>query len=193
VTTAGKPLNGLTVIKVGGGLLAVAGALESVCAAVGRAAREQSIVVVPGGGPFAQAVRQFEREVELSPSASHWMAHLAMDQYAEVLAERVVGGVVVAEPGGISAALNSGLIPVVAPSRWMRAADVLPHSWEVTSDSIAAFIAGALDATRLILIKPGSNMAEPLDPYFPRALPTGLPYTVIGCDQLDHLSNGLPG
>jgi hypothetical protein len=37
------------------------------------------------------------------------------------------------------------------------------------------------------------NMAEPLDPYFARALPTGLPYTVIGCDQLDHLSNGLPG
>jgi aspartokinase-like uncharacterized kinase len=171
----------------------MAGALESVCAAVGRVAQEQSIVVIPGGGPFAEAVRQFEREVELSPSTSHWMAHLAMDQYAEVLAERIVGGVVVAEPGGISAALNSRLIPVVAPSRWMRAADVLPHSWEVTSDSIAAFIAGALDATRLILIKPVSNTAEALDPYFARALPAGLLYTVIGCDQLNHLCNGLPG
>jgi aspartokinase-like uncharacterized kinase len=192
VTTADSPLTGLTVIKIGGGLLGVAGALDSVCAAVGRVARKQSIVVVPGGGPFAETVRRFEQEVELSPSAAHWMAHLAMDQYALVLAERIARGVVVEEPGEISAAWNGGLIPVLAPSRWMKAADVLPHSWEVTSDSIAAFIAGALDAARLILIKPVSNGREPLDPYFARALPAGLSYTVLGCDQLDGLSNGLP-
>ena len=43
---------------------------------------------------------------------------------------------------------------VLAPSRWMRAADVLPHDWDATSDSVAAFVAGALDAERLVLIKP---------------------------------------
>jgi aspartokinase-like uncharacterized kinase len=75
----------------------------------------------------------------------------------------------------------------------MRSADVLPHSWEVTSDSIAAFVAGALDAARLILIKPSSGLAEPLDPYFPAALHAGMPYSVIGCDQLELLAECLTG
>jgi 5-(aminomethyl)-3-furanmethanol phosphate kinase len=181
------PLAGVTVLKVGGGLLGVAGALESVCATIERAAREHAIVVVPGGGPFADTVREFDRNVGLSPSAAHWMAHLAMDQYAEVLAERIPSGVVVEEPGAIQPAWAAGHVPVLAPSRWMRSADVLPHRWDVTSDSIAAFIAGALDATRLVLIKPGLNGAALVDSYFSIALPLGLPYSIVGWDQLDQL------
>ena len=45
-------------------------------------------------------------------------------------------------------------VAVLAPYRWMRAADVLPHTWDATSDSVAAFVAGALDAERLVLVKP---------------------------------------
>ena len=76
----------LVVVKVGGGLLATDGALDQVCATLGAAAGP--IVVVPGGGPFADAVRTFDRRVGLSADAAHWMALLAMDQYAHVLAER---------------------------------------------------------------------------------------------------------
>lgn len=187
MTIARGPRASVSVLKVGGGLLGVAGALDSVCAAIGHAAREHAIVVVPGGGPFADTVRELDRKVGLSPSAAHWMAHLAMDQYAELLAERIPEGVVVEEPGAIQPAWNGGQLPVLAPSRWMRSADVLPHSWDVTSDSIAAFIAGALDATRLVLIKPGPNGTEPVDSYFSMALPLGLPYSIIGWNQLDQL------
>jgi 5-(aminomethyl)-3-furanmethanol phosphate kinase len=190
MTIVRGPRSGVTVLKVGGGLLGVAGALDSVCAVIGHAAREQAIVVIPGGGPFADTVRELDRKVGLSPSAAHWMAHLAMDQYAEVLAERIPAGVVVEEPGAIQPAWNGGQVPVLAPSRWMRSADVLPHSWDVTSDSIAAFIAGALDATRLVLIKPGPNGTEAVDSYFSMALPLGLPYSIIGWDQLDQLFDG---
>lgn len=193
MTIVRGPRAGVTVLKVGGGLLGVAGALDSVCAAIGHAAIEHAIVVVPGGGPFADTVREFDRKVGLSPSAAHWMAHLAMDQYAEVLAERIPSGVVVEEPGAIQPAWNGGQVPVLAPSRWMRSADVLPHSWEVTSDSIAAFIAGALDATRLVLVKPGPNGAEPVDSYFSIALPLGLAYSTVGWDQLDQLFDGSAG
>jgi hypothetical protein len=72
----------------------------------------------------------------------------------------------------------------------MRSADVLPHSWEVTSDSIAAFVAGALDAARLILIKP-TVAGETVDPYFTTTLPRGLPYSVIGYDGIAQLSQQL--
>jgi aspartokinase-like uncharacterized kinase len=171
------------VVKIGGGLLGVAGALDPVCAAVGALGRREPVVVVPGGGPFADAVRGVERDVGLSPDAGHWMAILAMDQYAHLLAERIVGSRLVEEPGAIAGALAAGEIAVLAPSRWLRAADPLPHSWDATSDSVAAFVAGALDAERLVLVKPGDAGEEGLDRCFASAVPAGLEVRVVGWDR----------
>ena len=180
-------------IKIGGGLAAIPGALDRVCQAVAAAACDHRILVVPGGGPFADAVREFDRTMGLSADAAHWMAILAMDQYAHVLAERIPGAVLIEEPGAVLQALTSSGVAVLAPSRWMRSADVLPHSWEVTSDSIAAFVAGALDAARLILIKPATELSDPVDPYFATTLPAGMPYSIVGCDRMDELAARLSG
>src|SRR5438093_11771119 len=43
----------------------------------------------------------------------------------------------------------------------MRAAAVLPHTWQVTSDRVAAFVPEALDAERLILVKPAAGARQP--------------------------------
>jgi 5-(aminomethyl)-3-furanmethanol phosphate kinase len=191
--TAASPAAGaISVIKIGGGLAAVSGALDRVCCAVAQAARDHRVVVVPGGGPFADAVREFDRRVGVSADAAHWMAILAMDQYAHVLAGRIPGAVLVEEPGALSWAAGPSRVAVLAPSRWMRSADVLPHTWEVTSDSIAAFVAGALDAARLILIKPAED-GEPVDSYFATALPTGMSCLIIGYDQIEQLAERLTG
>ena len=184
----GSSQGAVTVIKIGGGLTWVPQALDRVCRAVGQASREWPIVVAPGGGPFADGVREFDRRVGVSSDVAHWMAILAMDQYAHVLASRIPGAVLVEEPGCIRETLDPAGAVVLAPSRWMRSADVLPHTWEVTSDSIAAFVAGALDARRLILIKPDSAASEPVDRYFSTALPAGMPYSIIGCDRIEELS-----
>ena len=181
----------ISVIKIGGGLIRIPGALDRVCAAVADAARGRRVLVVPGGGPLADAVRELDRSVGLSPDASHWMAVLAMDQYAYVLAERIPGAVIVDEPGAILEVLRLGSIVVLAPSRWMRSADVLPHTWDVTSDSVAAFVAGAVDAVRLILIKPVAQPAVPVDSYFAIALPSGLTHHIVGCDRLEELAQRL--
>ena len=183
----------LNVIKIGGGLASVPGALTRVCQAVGLAARARRIVVVPGGGPFADAVRDFDRSLGLSPHTAHWMALLAMDQYGHVLAERIPGAILLDEPGAVMENVAEGKVVVLAPSRWIRSSDVLPRSWDVTSDSVAAFVAGALDAARLILIKPGTSLSEPVDPYFTSALPYGMPSCAIGCDHLEALAPALSG
>ena len=187
---ARAPLN---VVKIGGGLVSIPGALDRACSLVAAAGLNHAILVVPGGGPFADAVRRFDAAAGLSADAAHWMAVLAMDQYAHVLAERISGAALVDEAGAVYATLSPGRVSVLAPWRWLRSADVLPHSWEVTSDSIAAFVAGALDAERLILIKPGTGIGETVDPYFKNALPHGLPWSVIGYDQLDELPGLLSG
>jgi 5-(aminomethyl)-3-furanmethanol phosphate kinase len=181
----------VTIVKIGGGLSWIPRALDRVCLAVGDVSREWPIVVVPGGGPFADGVREFDRRVGLSPDVAHWMAILAMDQYAHVLASRIPNAVLVEEPGCIRGALGRAGAVVLAPSRWMRSADVLPHTWEVTSDSIAAFVAGALDARRLILIKPDSAASNPVDPYFSTTLPAGMPYCIVGFDRIEELTQEL--
>ena len=126
----------LIVVKVGGGLSATPGALEVVGRALAEAGRRHRLLVVPGGGPFADAVRAFDQREGLSADAAHWMAILAMDQYAHVLVERIPGAVLVEEPGTIGAVLGGTGVAVLAPSRWLRAADVLPHDWDATSDSV---------------------------------------------------------
>jgi aspartokinase-like uncharacterized kinase len=179
----------LTIVKIGGGLTDTPGALASVAASLAETGRRHRILVVPGGGPFADAVREFERRESLSADAAHWMAILAMDQYAHVLAERIDGAVLLDEPGAIGFALGASGVAVLAPYRWMRAADVLPHSWEATSDSVAAFIAGALDAERLVLVKPRNDGAGPemVDPCFASVLPAGLPYVLLGWQRIAEL------
>jgi aspartokinase-like uncharacterized kinase len=184
----GPAADGIVVVKLGGGLAGIPGALDAACAAVGDLARRHRVVVVPGGGPFADAVREFDRREGLGDDAAHWMAMLAMDQYAHVLAQRIERAVLVEEPGGLGPAVGAGRPAVLAPYRWMRSADVLPHSWDATSDSAAAFIAGALDAAHLVLVKPRDGPAEEmLDGCFLQVLPADLPWTVIGWERLDEL------
>src|SRR5256886_10531167 len=76
---------------------------------------------------------------------------------SHVLAARLPGAVLVEQQAEIAAARQAGRLPVLAPYRWVRAADPLPHTWEITSDSIAAWLAGMLGARRIVLIKPAGG------------------------------------
>jgi dihydroneopterin aldolase len=111
------------------------------------------------------------------------MAVLAMDQYAHVLAERIDGAVLVEDSGAIAGALAADRVAVLAPSRWLRAADPLPHSWDATSDSAAAFVAGALDARRLVLVKPAEVGEDGLDRCFVTVVPAGLEVSVVAWNR----------
>jgi aspartokinase-like uncharacterized kinase len=179
----------LTVLKLGGSLLREPDSLGAAAAALERVAGgRRAAVVVPGGGALADAVRALDQRLGLGDDAAHWMAVLAMDQGAHLLAARVPGAAVVQEPAEIRAAIADGILPVLAPYRWLRRADPLPHSWDVTSDSIAAWVAGQLGAARLVLIKMAAgDPARLADPYFARALPAGVEAVVLGVDALDRI------
>jgi dihydroneopterin aldolase len=121
------------------------------------------------------------------------MAILAMDQYAHAIAARAAGSALVVCPSEIVAARDAGRVPVLAPSAWLRAADPLPHSWDVTSDSIAAWIAGRLGARRLVLVKPSGALVsgESVDGYFARARPAGVETTIVAANQIAALRSAL--
>jgi len=148
------------VIKVGGSLLGRPTQLDAVASALANLHERYRLVVVPGGGPMADTIRALDRRLALDDDTSHWMAVLAMDQYAQLLAARIRGAVLVHDPAEIAGAHSRGELPVLAPYRWLRETDPLPHSWSVTSDSIAAWVAKTLDARRLVLVKPASGAIE---------------------------------
>jgi dihydroneopterin aldolase len=95
-------------------------------------------------------------------------------------------------PASPPAAGASGALAVLAPHAWLRAADPLPHSWDVTSDSIAAWVAGALGAAALVLVKAAGAAGDGLvDAYFARALPAGVAHLIVPADQRDALALAL--
>ena len=172
------------VIKVGGGLLAHADHLDRVLTSIADVARTRRMLVVPGGGPFADVVRDVDGRLGIGNDAAHWMAILGMDQYAHLLAARLTDGCVVCDRDEIEAAHVRRQIPVLAPFRWLNAADPLPHTWEVTADSIAAWVAGEVHASRLVLVKPpGARGATLVDAYFTHTLPHGVSCDCLGADE----------
>jgi aspartokinase-like uncharacterized kinase len=182
------------VVKISGSLLRDPEQLHRVLVAVADAWREHALLVVPGGGPFADTVRATDRRLRIADDAAHWMAILAMDQYAHLLHSRLPGSTLVFTPAEALTALGAKALPVLAPYRWLYDADPLPHSWDVTSDSIAAWIAGTLGAARLVLVKPaGVTGADVVDAYFPVACPPGMCWSLLPADQSPALRSLLRG
>ena len=181
------------VVKVGGGLLVRPEALDEVLAAIVAAARGRRLVVIPGGGPFADAVRAAEARFDLPDTTAHWMAILAMDQYAHLLASRRPELALVRTMEEAAHVLDTGRVPVLAPAEWLRAADPLPHSWDVTSDSLAAWLTGALGARQLVLLKPDGvhGGAGAVDAHFSHALAAGIAHVVLGADRARSLASAL--
>jgi aspartokinase-like uncharacterized kinase len=185
-----------TVVKLGGGVLAHLERFTAALAAIGTVSRERRLLVVPGGGPFADTVREVDRRIALPDTAVHWMAVLAMEQYAHLIAARLADPALVADPSEIAEAIAARRVPILTPYQWLRAIDPLPHTWDVTSDSIAAWVSGVVGARRLVLVKPAARgvcASQLVDAYFDRALPHGLPHSIVTADQLDTLEAALRG
>jgi aspartokinase-like uncharacterized kinase len=139
------------VIKVGGSLGKL-GVLPGLCREIGLLAASYDLLIVPGGGEFADLVRKYYRSYHLSETAAHHMAILAMDQYGMLLGELMPNSLLVRDFFSVSEP-HPGRVLILLPSDWLLRADPLPHSWTVTSDSIAAWVAGQLKAQSLILLK----------------------------------------
>jgi dihydroneopterin aldolase len=167
-----------TVVKVGGSYAfssALKSWIDSVAACAGR------VVVVPGGGPFAETVRAAQPKMGFDDRAAHDMALLAMEQYGCALASLGAGWRLAASEAAIRDVLREGGVPVWSPTPMLRDANDVPWSWDVTSDSLAAWLAGRIGAKRVLLVKqleppPGRLRAADLvadgiiDPAFPRFL-----------------------
>jgi aspartokinase-like uncharacterized kinase len=167
----------ITILKIGGSLLASDAASRLMRELA--AARPESLLIVPGGGAFADTVRAAQKQHALSDATAHHMALLAMEMVGTILASFAPGFVLAAASEEFTSAWQRGLTPVWAPARMVLAATEIPASWDVTSDSLAAWVASRIGAARLILAKscevPATKARDPaqlatagvVDPAFP--------------------------
>ncbi len=124
----------MIVVKLGGSLIHRARELLNEIIEYSNAEGEK-ILIVPGGGIFADTVRK----MNASEEASHWMAVLAMEQFGYYIGD------------GTNVKLTECLefdenVGILLPYRLMKEKDELQHTWDVTSDTIAAWVALKLDA-----------------------------------------------
>jgi aspartokinase-like uncharacterized kinase len=178
---------GCVVVKVGGSLFDLpdlAGQLRAWVASLAP----RHVVLVPGGGRAADVVRHLDACHALGEERSHWLALLAMSLNAQFLAAMLPGTAVAPRVHDPAALRRPGIIPIVDASAFCREDEgrpgSLPHSWRVTSDSVAARVAQVLGASELVLLKSAgppegdweiAARAGYVDPYFPRAV-RGVPH-----------------
>lgn len=138
------------IVKLGGSLAEndrVGGALDIVARAMRR------IVLVPGGGPFADTVRRAQADHQFSDEAAHRMAILAMHQMAELLMDlqpRLKGADSVAS---MRAIWRNGEIPVWLPHKMCEDDNEIPADWSITSDGLAARLAERMRCSNVVLVK----------------------------------------
>ena len=176
------------VVKIGGSL-AGSPDLSAWLAALERCSLP--LVIVPGGGAFADGVRAMQAKMELDDETAHHMALVAMQQYGIALSALWPRLACAATPAALRRALRLGQVPCWHPAG-MALAAALPKSWDITSDSLAAWLAGELHAETLILIKSTDTPATVetavdlaqagiVDPLFPHyAAASGATVTIAG-------------
>jgi aspartokinase-like uncharacterized kinase len=153
--------HGFSVVKVGGSLVADRARLCRLLGALADGA-DGPVVIVPGGGALADAVRATQAALGFPDSLAHRLALDAMAGMARIFATLESRLAVTEHPGD---ALAVGRVPVWDPSALKGGHPEVPESWDVTSDSLALWLATGLGAATCLLVKsadpaPGSGPAE---------------------------------
>jgi aspartokinase-like uncharacterized kinase len=147
------------VIKVGGSLLNYPYQLKEILKGITVYSDRHNVLVVPGGGAFADLVRDFHTRKYLSDSAAHWLAIRCMD---------LTGVIMCGMQSSMSLLSGSDALErwaegqsfIIQPYELLKSYDRLPHSWDVTSDSIAYWIGIEGDADVVVFLKSISPFAK---------------------------------
>jgi 5-(aminomethyl)-3-furanmethanol phosphate kinase len=140
------------VIKVGGSLAENPKTLKKLGAELQKIAKKHHIFVVPGGGIFADAVRTIYKKLSLPDAISHKMAIIAMDQYGIVLSQFIPNSLTCYSLAECKEIAKKNQTPIIFPSKILSKDDPFAPSWDVTSDSIAAYIAVKLNTSNAIFV-----------------------------------------
>ena len=155
----------LVVYKVGGSLFSLPDLAERL-RQLWQLQPGTSPLLVVGGGAAADAVRDWDLTFQLDAETAHWLAIDALDLTASLLMRLMPELLLVRSRKQLELAQAEGrpaVLCVVCFLKWLETQpSPLPHSWDVTSDSIAAAAAVAWQAEELVLLK-SCDLPRPAD------------------------------
>lgn len=147
----------IAVVKLGGSLIK-SGDVVSILKLVAKA--RVPVVIVAGGGGFADEVRRLQPGLHLSDKAAHRMAILAMHQNAFALADLQPELKPVETISEMRLALRAGRVPVWLPLKMCDRDRAIAEDWSMTSDGLAARLAERLGDCDLLVFKSRSVPAK---------------------------------
>lgn len=115
--------------------------------------RRQDFVIVPGGGLFAEFVRETQEKYNLDDEQAHWMAIQAMEQHASFLQKFMPNSNLYDFSSKDFESLIFDKLPILRVMKYMRTESVLEKTWNSTSDAIATEIAVKIKAEKLVFLK----------------------------------------
>ena len=108
-------------------------------------------VIILGGGEFANLIRKYDAEMDFSEQANHWTAIDCMDIIAKLVNDKVESAKLAYTINEVNEISDEGFTPIFIVSQFLREEDPFECSWDVTSDSIAAYVSHLLNANLLIV------------------------------------------
>jgi len=161
--------NIVRVIKVGGSLFAWPSLSPSLNEWLASQAPATNILIA-GGGPLADAIRQVSQSQSLSDESAHWLCIDAMSITSRLLTNLLPFSERITEFDDLRHRITTSVTrPIVFdPNEFLRNHEsyqpghILPHNWAATSDSIAARLAEVLPAGELVLLKSADPPTEQL-------------------------------
>jgi aspartokinase-like uncharacterized kinase len=140
------------IIKLGGSL-SRSDTLVDCLNALEKNYRGRAVVIVPGGGAFADQVRLAQQHWQFDDNTAHHMALLAMQQMALMFQGLKPGFAIAHTIAAIQKTLDRQKTVIWSPDIIELDNAGIKASWDITSDSLAAWLAKTVSATELILIK----------------------------------------
>ena len=146
--------NSQAIFKIGGRILENSKNIASIISQLTKLYEEnilQKIILIPGGGSYANLIRKIDEELKLGEDLAHWMAIYSMN-YNGLELHRKFPGLECTENLKEIQDTNK-IFCIFLPYNYLRNNDTLPHSWDITSDSITLYIADQLQFNKCFLIK----------------------------------------
>ena len=147
------------VVKIGGSLF------PNHAVELARQLENTGSLIILGGGEFANLIRKYDSEMNFSEEANHWTAIDCMDIIAKLVNDKVESAKLAYSIEEVEKISEEGFTPIFAVSKFLREEDPFECSWDVTSDSIAAYVSHLLNANLLIVTNVnGIYTQEPKEP-----------------------------
>jgi len=142
----------IRIVKIGGSLLSCKDSPAQISRWLERQPKIKTVWIV-GGGERVDSIRRWDKLFCLKPEEAHWICISLMDLNSQLVQtwfpnwnSRDDIDRLTTEPDVLNVNFKAG--------RWLKQnPDLLPCSWDTTSDSISAQLAKSIGASELVLLK----------------------------------------